>query len=189
MRRRHHKIGSFEMTQPVMRVSDPCYSKDTWCVGTIENCVTGKWEAAVAYKDEGDWGNRVSILIARHESGPAFSAANRIYMKENNDAGTATVYWPKHGWDRISDIDVDSGQCGLFDDAKYQDESVFKKKAKCGFDDGWYGHCCNRTFSDKRAGVIPGGAVSSSGLGDGGYDAFYHVNDAGKVDMACILYL
>ena len=24
-------LGEFEMTSPVMRVSDPCYERDVWC--------------------------------------------------------------------------------------------------------------------------------------------------------------
>lgn len=188
MRRRYKKLGCFELTQPIMRVSDPGYDKDTWCAGTIKNCLTGKWHAAISTKDEGGWGERVSILVARHETAPAFAAANKVYIEEHGD--TATVYWPRVGWTRYEGtIGVDSGQCGLFDDAKYQDESLFKKKPKVSFCEGWYGHCCDRTLSEKQAGVIPGGAVSSSGFGDGTYDAFYHTNENGEVDMACILFL
>lgn len=33
----------------------------------------------------------------------------------------------------------------------------------------WYNMCCDNTLSEKSAGVIPFGCVSSSGYGDGGY--------------------
>ena len=40
-------LGEFEMTSPVMRVSDPCYERDVWCCGTVDHCKLGTWEAGV----------------------------------------------------------------------------------------------------------------------------------------------
>lgn len=37
-------LGEFEMTSPVMRVSDPCYERDVWCCGTVDHCKLGTWE-------------------------------------------------------------------------------------------------------------------------------------------------
>ena len=30
-----NSLGEFEVTSGVLRVSDPCYERDTWCAGTI----------------------------------------------------------------------------------------------------------------------------------------------------------
>lgn len=49
-------LGEFEMTSPVMRVSDPCYERDVWCCGTVDHCKLGTWEAGVLKTDEGEWG-------------------------------------------------------------------------------------------------------------------------------------
>lgn len=189
-RRRYDKIGSFEMSQPVMRVSDPCYDRDVWCTGLINNCLTGKWNAAIALSDEGEWGKRVAMLIVRHETAPAFAAANGVFTKENGDGETVTIYWPGDTWERLDAvIGVDSGQCGLFDEAKYNDSSLFDTPPEHDYGSRWYGHCCDLTLSKRQAGVIPCGAVSSSGYGDGSYNALYHENKDGNVDMVCILYI
>ena len=45
----------------------------------------------------------------------------------------------------------------------------------------WYEMCCDKTLSNLGAGVIPGGVVSSSGFGDGGYSACFATNDAGEI--------
>ena len=60
-----------------------------------------------------------------------------------------------------ADIGVDSGQCGLFDNDQYRGVEGH---------DGWYETCCNVSAGD--GGAIHGGVISSSGFGDGGYQAF-----------------
>jgi hypothetical protein len=54
---------------------------------------------------------------------------------------------------------VDSGQAGVFDLSVYEDDGVF------------YEDCCSATLSKRRFGFVPGGFVSSSGFGDGCYEA------------------
>lgn len=60
-------LGEFEMTSPVMRVSDPCYERNVWCCGTVDHCKLGTWEAGVLKTDEGEWGTRCAVLAVRHK--------------------------------------------------------------------------------------------------------------------------
>lgn len=53
---------------------------------------------------------------------------------------------------------VDSGQAGVFDGASYGGES-------------FYDLCCKRTLSRQQYGYLEDGFVTSSGYGDGFYDA------------------
>ena len=39
------KIGTFKTESNVLRITDPCYTKDTWCAGTLKNCEIGEWSA------------------------------------------------------------------------------------------------------------------------------------------------
>lgn len=170
-------IGTFQVKSGKIRVSDPCYDKDeTRCslVGVVD-AVRGEWKAHVKVINEGDWGKRVSYLIAYHSK----------------------YFCTRKGlWNRASfDIGVDSGQCGIFDEKHYQDESVIPFDAqfpnlRVGFagHTRWYKACCNETLKpdDTEAGIsgsgtIPFGCVSSSGLGDGCYDCYITKNKAGKV--------
>ncbi len=175
-------IGEFELTTPIMRVSDPCYEREVWCCGTIANCKTGTWEAAVLYRSV--WGQRVAVLAVRHkETGPDFTAIRKrgIYTRKG------LTNWEHQSFE----VGVDSGQAGFFDEAFYQDDSVFDDHApaKHEFDTAWYNHACDTTLADSQAGVIPYGAVSRSGIGDGGYDCFTHENADGELDFAFIVFL
>jgi len=56
---------------------------------------------------------------------------------------------------------VDSGQAGVFDEASYGG-------------DEFYDRCCRATLSKKQYGYLRDGFVTSSGYGDGFYDAEVH---------------
>ena len=174
-------LGSFELTGRVMRVSDPCYDRGVWCCGTVDNCRPGTWEAAVLQRDMGDWGVRNAVLAARcADGGPKFSAVNRALCN-------ATGEW------RECDIDVgvDSGQAGFFDDRYYGGVRAEAETTGTGSgpDRQWYGLCCDATKSECFAGVIPYGAVSRSGFGDGGYTAYRHLAGDGTVDFLFVVFI
>lgn len=176
-----HKLGTFELTGTVLCVSDPCYERDLWCCGTIENCKTGSWETAVLMQDEGDWGIRNAILVARHEeSGPELEAFRKVLNGKDKT-------WQECPFE----VGVDSGQAGIFDDKHYQDNSVFDGMPAAEFnaDNSWYSHCCDITMSPLGAGVLPYGVVSGSGDGDGVYDAFQHIGEDGRTDSVFIVFL
>ncbi len=176
-----HKLGTFELTGPVLCVSDPCYERDLWCCGTVENCEPGTWETAVLTKDEGDWGIRNAVLIARHEeSGPGLEAFRKVLNGKDKT------------WQECPlEVGVDSGQAGIFDGNHYQDDSVFDGMPVAEFnaDNSWYSHCCDITMSPLGAGVLPYGVVSGSGDGDGVYDAFQHIGEDGRTDSVFIVFL
>ena len=170
-----HLLGEFTLTTPVMRVSDPCYEKDVWCCGVLENCVEGSWEAAVYYTHDG-YAAGLAVRSAG-TSAPSFA-----------DLDTETEDWAYASFE----VGVDSGQAGFYDDTMYQDDSVveedpdFSKNCNCS---KWFGLCCDKTLSKQLAGIIPYGVVSSAGYGDGGYDCEYHTNADGKIDFAWIRFI
>lgn len=141
-------LGGFEMTSQTMRVSDPCYDRDVWCCGTFGKCKTGTWEAGVLKTDMGDWGVRCAVLAVRHkETGPDYSVIRQ-----------RKVYQMKDGWlEQPIDVGVDSGQAGFYDEAFYQDNSIFKGMPEPEHDYGdlWYNHACDITLSEMSAGVMP----------------------------------
>ncbi len=182
-------------------VSDPCYGLNTWCQGVIENVLPGNYDCNVEYKDEGDWGIRVSAIEVTHID------YDRCMFDEEREA---------------FDVGVDSGQAGIFDYDYYvkfhSDQSV-----RPHVDDDWYDKCGGLTYyheknpnyepfdwvkykdcdadelhkafteynsSDRSmryfgrldGNTIDGlGLVSSSGFGDGGYECWTCKNDDGKV--------
>jgi hypothetical protein len=84
------------------------------------------------------------------------------------------------------DIGVDSGQAGFFDWQHFRSRSAVPadwpwKRPMLIPQQPWYSMCCDVTLFGDHAGVIPYGAVSSSGWGDGGYRAYALRDDAGVV--------
>lgn len=177
-------IGSFDLTQPDMRVSDPCYKKDIWCSLTLPNCKTGTWDAAVAHVDSDSWGHRVAALAVRHTNGPSFMQ----FM--NTENLPAHPCHPRAGIKMFdADAGVDSGQCGFFDNRFYGDDAVCKNMAlTADYGNPWYNMCCDATSDDDKCGIVPYGVVSCSGVGDGGYPLYYIEKD-GQVVAAMLQFM
>jgi hypothetical protein len=124
-------------------VSDPCYSLSVSCIKTDIPVEPGIYVATIVLSDEGrPWGVRVASLSVVHQS----------YLEISSP------------WEIIStEIGVDSGQCGIFDD------SIFAR-LEGGEDNAvLYDECCDLTWGD--AGILSSGLgiVSTSGFGDGTY--------------------
>lgn len=105
---RKKDLGTFEIESGNVRVSDPCYNKDTWCNGLLNNVSVGRWKSYV-YVVEDDIFNiseRSSVLISHLES-------------VNSD----NLHWEKTD----IHVGVDSGQAGIYDDKYFKDDkSVIK---------------------------------------------------------------
>lgn len=162
-------IGSFEVKSGKLRISDPCYDLDTWCAGTLDNVLNGKWNAKIEESDKGSWGIRVSNLVAVHEN-YALSANNPELTK--------------------IDVGVDSGQCGIFDLDQYPKDDP----GEYGDKNSFYGKVCNLTCNEddmnQSAGIIDNfGVVSRSGYGDGSYECYVRRNVKGEIVAAEIVFL
>lgn len=145
-------------------VTDPCYSIPTWCQKIVTDVKPGEYRVFCKKSDLNDWGNRVSMLMAVH-----------------GDHEFDDLKWRLSGPRGI--IGVDSGQAGIFDITTYRvnpdnveqgdgDSSFFGTTPEDSEEERWYTNICSHTLGDKRWGHYNNGVVSSSGLGDGGYDLF-----------------
>lgn len=182
MKRNYQELGQFELTQPCMRVTDPCYGKDTWCCGVIPNCCTGTWTAAITIDDDD---GRAKLLAAMSkDAGFDFSKFDEVWTDDRH------IHYMADWLVCDFEVGVDSGQAGFFDDAYYQDDHVFDGTDAPARDFGstWYSKCCELTLSGE-AGIIPYGAVSCSGYGDGCYTAIIHKNQQGLVDCVLVSFI
>lgn len=164
-----YDLGQFTLTQPTMRVTDPCYDVGTWCAGSIQ-ALPGRWTAKTVIGPT-DWHVRVKVLQVSHESlGDTPVELYESLEKAGLNAG------------------VDSGQCGFFDDALYP-----RDKKQLEYEDGtFYNDCCQSTLDRANPGgatVRDMGAVSSSGYGDGGYEVYVKRNADGLVVLAQLLFI
>jgi hypothetical protein len=167
-------LGHFEVTTGEVVVSDPCYNLGTWCQARLNNVQNGQWNTVIEKIDDGDFGVRVSSLLAYTGREPV--GANEFELRDDSSIG------------------VDSGQAGIFDISAYRNDDLAKTTRFLSEsrqeEDGeeWYSSCCDATCSEDDAGVIVGGVVSSSGYGDGSYE-LYTVTKEDKVVAIKILFI
>jgi len=138
-------LGTVEFSGRVV-VSDPCYDRTTWCMQPDFPVRRGRYQVFATISDEGEMGLRVASLMVCHED----------FVDE-----ALALEWQV----AVTDIGVDSGQCGFFDDSVYpQSKDHHESKP-------FYDECCEITLADSQAGLLQSGkgVVSSSGYGDGGY--------------------
>ena len=161
-----NSLGTFENTSGTLVVSDPCYTLSVWCLIQLQNVKKGTWNAYIEYSDEGRWGIRCAKIMALHDS-----------------EKTPT-------WESIGVIGVDSGQAGIFDILVFQNDATVEPKEKTFLPkEPWYSSCCDLTLAENQAGVIPGGAVASSGYGDGVYEVFVSKNNDGEIAGVLIVFI
>lgn len=187
----HIELGRFEVKTGTLKVSDPCYAEGTWCAGDVENARNGWWSAGALVGKVGGWGERVLALGAAAPHVDCDRLIEMALMGALEDTGI--------------DVGVDSGQCGIFDKAVYRSENDQKalqeivswarnshhgelvdRMAEDG--DLFYAACCALTLNKPCAGVMPGGCIASSGIGDGSYKCFVR-KDGDAVIGAVIVFI
>ncbi len=155
-------IGNFVNESGQMIVSDPCYDLNDNELNKILEVLPGQWEFHIL-KDKR---NRVESWTAYHED---FNLDNCQSLELEDQFG------------------VDSGQLGLWDTKYFKNDKVvpldfINKKGEYEEDwcantqdtsienDPWYWFNCSKTIdTEDNAGIVPFGAISQSGYGDGIY--------------------
>lgn len=157
-----YALGNFELSQPKLLISDPCYERGAQCTGVIE-AKTGGWHAESLIGPT-DWLVCVKALRIRHES-----VDDAIFEAPFEETGL--------------DIGVGSGVCGFFDEAKYIEDAN---------SDASYDKICDQTISGLLRGAIierRSGVVTVSGFGDGSYSALVRKNSSGAVVAAQVFFI
>lgn len=157
-------LGNFEVTSGKLIVSDPCYelNENTPIMGVLDHVLNGIWTGQVEKLEVREWGEVCSKLMACHHS----------FVEQ-----TDTLHWVKCNFI----VGVDSGQAGIFDFHKYRIPDSNTQGEDSDVDSDWYLTCCDITESAYEAGIMDGGVVSHSGMGDGGYGAYYAINDQNQI--------
>lgn len=152
----------------VVRVSDPCYTDDVWCVVKLKDVMPGNYVVDVSKED-----GRPSSITVYHQQ---FKSSN--------------LFSPYYNLEFIGEIGVDSGQAGFFDETSYRKDDLFRNKLGGEFSrqfspekdgDIWYGAMCDMTLSGDLWGSYSSGVVSQSGWGDGSYPLYVKRAPNGKI--------
>ena len=155
-------------------VSDPCYSRPTWCQTVLTDVLPGRYISQVNEDPETD---RCAELLVIHED---FYQSRLIY-------------------DEHSSCGVDSGQLGIFDAASYRSDAAAEGITTPYVDfalpgdslegDSWYTKMCKFTLAELNWGAYDAGVVSRSGWGDGMYPLDVARNDKGQIVAMLITFI
>ncbi|MEF3354954.1 DUF4241 domain-containing protein [Paenibacillus sp. GYB006] len=166
------QLGNFEVNSGQLVVADPCYELDTNTVimGVLELAANGTWNTEVEKVEIPDWGEANAKLTAYHQS-----------VAEQG----ASLEWIKCPFV----VGVDSGQAGIFDRNQYRVSEVSNLDGNADTDSEWYLACCDITDNGEEAGILTGGVVSRTGMGDGAYGVYKALNGQSQVVGVKIVFI
>ena len=164
MRTKKHNLGVITLGSSV-RISDPCYDMGVWCAKTLDNVLSGEYNAYTRVQDENRYGRVTELTVCHVNYKPkALSKCNAYTC-----------------------VGVDSGTCGIYD-LDYYKKSHFENN----IDDDWYSkNVCNGFWDKKSRGSnLDGlGVISTTGYGDGSYYVALEENENGEIYRITIQYL
>ncbi len=156
-------VGTFTVESGKLIVTDPCYQMGEEEMQIIlSNVKNGNWTASISYTHE----EVVESLL--------------VFYGEKKPSGK----W--HDCGKL--IGVDSAQAGVFDITVFGRDDAIQYEVKNVYDIEmdevglkYYVACCDMVSTDSQGGVVPGGAVSMSGYGDGMYEVKVKYNVSKEV--------
>lgn len=151
--RKHY--GTIELGSSVI-LSDPCYDLDVWCSCKVQNMIPGIYDCYADFAIMGIWGTRVVRLILVHTNVPNEGPAK---IKEISAC-----------------LAVDAGVFGVYDEQYF-------RKVKDANPDAWYNQNVLSWINDEEGFICEDakGFITTSGYGDGCYDAYCYHDDKEKV--------
>lgn len=146
-------LGTFELKAGRAAVQDPGYGANSNLAVNL-TVSAGRWRAWITKSNQDKWGERVASLV--------------VGLEGTDTAATGT-------WEAVGIVGVDSGQAGVFAPEHIDDPTVVPpqyhwKQPMIDAENPWYSLVCDQTLA-LGGGVIPAGVASSSGIGDGAYEA------------------
>lgn len=210
-------MENFEITSGRIRVTDPCYTKDTWCSGVLENCLTGNWKASkLVYGNEltGGWGNRIAELQIWHEDYLGGECYENSGIDVGVDSGQAGFFddalYPDGETGEYGDLntfygkvcDGTAGEAKIYEEPLYNDETISKIEEIYKSDGKFSDENISKLIENMKTAMVKRerheylgianvgfGVASSSGYGDGGYDCFIRRDHEGRIVAAKIVFI
>ncbi|MWV47144.1 DUF4241 domain-containing protein [Paenibacillus sp. HJL G12] len=158
------ELGHFEVNSGQLAVADPCYelNTETIIMGVIDNVLNGAWVGQAEKVEVREWGEACSRLTAYH------------HTVADQDA---TLEWVKCPFV----VRAESEQAGIFDITKYRLPDAGAPENGSHRETEWYYACCDITESGEEAGVMDGGVVSRTGMGNGSYGVYMSTDGQNQV--------
>ncbi len=150
-------VGTLNIADDTIDITDPCYDKSTWC-RTRKPIIPGEYNCYAGEGDDGEWGERVYALIIL-EKGLSLNG--------------------KYDIKSIDSIGVDAGMAGFFVNKPDYSDDEWNRVCEYVFEG--YGTEKSKKFwlVDEDSPLRCKGFFSESGIGDGVY-VLYEVKKGNK---------
>lgn len=163
-------LGIYIQNSDKLVIGDPSIPNDHTYLCQFKDVLRGVWSCAVSEVTDSvqPFNQQVSYLLAKSDECP-FTFQQMLEQ---------LFFWNTYP----NSITTMNGAVGLFDAKYYQDPTTFgklpvtKDSVHC-----WVDQCLGVTLEYPYAGILPHGVISSSGAGEGSYDAYYMCNIAGNI--------
>ena len=172
------RLGFFTQVSDNLLICDSAISRDDENLVCLSPAEPGMWRAAVQMvkrEESGEMDGTVPAFLLAKSSSCPFSFQQML--------GQALL------WRKKQNVFTESGIMGVFDEKYYQDPTPFGFPPIPGSNERWVKECGNLLRGYPNACVLPHGAISCSGEGEGLYDAYYLENSMGKVIAIAIDFL
>lgn len=183
---KEHPIGDFNINSGSVKIGDPCYEPDVWCLGHCDDVLDGVWKAKLfrADKSEIKYGPRNTALFAFNKKYfENHFGFDDIEVERFIKGSYITQFCLNY---ELWQLGVDSGQAGIYDLHNYIVNKENKSDDWC-----WNNNSKITLYDELEAGINPDkmGCVSSSGYGDGTYDYYCYYNKEGYVVAILIMFI
>lgn len=176
-------------------ISDPGYNMDTWCIGILNDVLPGTYECFYEIIEDNSWGRRIASIEVKNKDYEFYDFSENLDAEIGVDSGQCGIYDydyfkqnnQKEDWYgqicNLTYIEEENPNYKNFYESKYYfdqdiDDLKWIKYQKYVDDEEisrmFFSRLAADTFEDKCL-------VSSSGYGDGLYDAFVERNNDGKI--------
>ena len=184
-------------------ISDPGYNMDTWCIGILNDVLPGTYKCFYEIIEDNSWGRRIASIEVKNKDYEFYDFSENLDVEIGVDSGQCGIYDydyfkqnnQKEDWyDKICNltyIEEENPNYKNFYESKYYfdqdiDDLKWIKYQKYVDDEEisrmFFSRFAADTFEDKCL-------VSSSGYGDGLYDAFVERNNDGKIIGIKIIFI
>lgn len=159
--RKHY--GTIELGSSVV-LSDPCYEPGIWCASELHTMQPGTYDCYADFTYNKDWGIRVARLVIMPADEPPHG-----YVYDDSVNGC---------------LAVDAGVFGIFD------RRYFIEK-KTTDEERWYNDNVISWAAKEHAFICEDGKgfITSSGYGDGAYNAYYSKNQKGQINSIEVIFI
>jgi len=162
------QIGTWHCQSGNIRITDPCYDRNSSYNLLIDNIITGIWNAKITYElydfffTNDKYTEKISSLLTWHYDYDVFSSKD----------------WQKYSYGIITN----TAQVGVFDDMYYpiNDTGTYYKNT-------FYRKCCNNATSKNKFGLVAYnnkyfGVNTAIEFGNGIFPIYIHKNKQNKIN-------